>query len=177
MEKAAKNNVKVHLPVDFITADKFDENAQVSNKSYILNILCISKLYVNWLMTPYEHHRRDTGATGAHSRILSLLVGEGRQRSARAVPSRCPLFTVRFTDVEQYKKVVYKRDTKEFLPKAMVFLLHLCYCSYLLMLWFLFHSVLPQKVKLDTYDCNYVQQHDRWQICRSLEATVGHRGA
>lgn len=72
-------------------------------------------------MTPYEHHRRDTGATGAHSRILSLLVGEGRQRSARAVPSRCPLFTVRFTDVEQYKKVVYKRDTKEFLPKAMVF--------------------------------------------------------
>lgn len=47
MEKAAKNNVKVHLPVDFITADKFDENAQVSNKSYILNILCISKLYVN----------------------------------------------------------------------------------------------------------------------------------
>lgn len=29
LEKAAKNNVKVHLPVDFITADKFDENAQV----------------------------------------------------------------------------------------------------------------------------------------------------
>lgn len=30
LEKAAKNNVKVHLPVDFITADKFDENAQVT---------------------------------------------------------------------------------------------------------------------------------------------------
>ncbi|CAH0722306.1 unnamed protein product, partial [Brenthis ino] len=29
LEKAAKNNVKVHLPVDFVTADKFDENAQV----------------------------------------------------------------------------------------------------------------------------------------------------
>ena len=31
LEKAAKNNVKVHLPVDFITADKFAEDAQVSN--------------------------------------------------------------------------------------------------------------------------------------------------
>lgn len=30
LEKAAKNNVKVHLPVDFVTADKFDENAQVN---------------------------------------------------------------------------------------------------------------------------------------------------
>merc|ERR1712212_898072 len=29
MEKAAKNNVKIHLPVDFATADKFDANAQV----------------------------------------------------------------------------------------------------------------------------------------------------
>ncbi|XP_071510927.1 phosphoglycerate kinase-like [Diadema antillarum] len=29
MEKAEKNGVKVHLPVDFVTADKFDENAQV----------------------------------------------------------------------------------------------------------------------------------------------------
>lgn len=29
MEKAQKNNVKIHLPVDFITADKFDEKAQV----------------------------------------------------------------------------------------------------------------------------------------------------
>ncbi|XP_063394007.1 phosphoglycerate kinase [Cydia fagiglandana] len=29
LEKAAKNNVQVHLPVDFISADKFDENAQV----------------------------------------------------------------------------------------------------------------------------------------------------
>lgn len=29
LEKAQKNNVRVHLPVDFVTADKFDENAQV----------------------------------------------------------------------------------------------------------------------------------------------------
>lgn len=29
MEKAEKNNVKVHLPVDFITGDKFDEKANV----------------------------------------------------------------------------------------------------------------------------------------------------
>lgn len=29
--KAEKNQVKVHLPVDFITADKFDENAQVGS--------------------------------------------------------------------------------------------------------------------------------------------------
>ncbi|CAH0747615.1 unnamed protein product [Diatraea saccharalis] len=31
LEKAAKNNVKVHLPVDFVTADKFDENASVGS--------------------------------------------------------------------------------------------------------------------------------------------------
>ncbi|XP_050302104.1 phosphoglycerate kinase [Anthonomus grandis grandis] len=30
MAKAEKNNVKIHLPVDFITADKFDEKAQSS---------------------------------------------------------------------------------------------------------------------------------------------------
>lgn len=29
MEKAKKNNVQIHLPVDFITADKFAENATV----------------------------------------------------------------------------------------------------------------------------------------------------
>ena len=27
MEKAKKNNVQIHLPVDFVTADKFAENA------------------------------------------------------------------------------------------------------------------------------------------------------
>ena len=31
MEKAAKNNVKIHLPVDFITGDKFDPNAEVGS--------------------------------------------------------------------------------------------------------------------------------------------------
>ncbi|XP_011499213.1 PREDICTED: phosphoglycerate kinase [Ceratosolen solmsi marchali] len=31
MTKAEKNNVKIHLPVDFITADKFDENASVGS--------------------------------------------------------------------------------------------------------------------------------------------------
>ena len=30
MSKAEKKGVKVHLPVDFVTADKFDENANVS---------------------------------------------------------------------------------------------------------------------------------------------------
>ncbi|XP_076256371.1 phosphoglycerate kinase [Rhynchophorus ferrugineus] len=30
VEKAQKNNVQLHLPVDFITAEKFDENAQSS---------------------------------------------------------------------------------------------------------------------------------------------------
>jgi len=29
MDKAAKNDVKIHLPVDFVTADRFDEKAQV----------------------------------------------------------------------------------------------------------------------------------------------------
>ncbi|XP_046380403.2 phosphoglycerate kinase 1-like [Haliotis rufescens] len=31
MEKAAKNNVQIHLPTDFVTADKFAENANVGN--------------------------------------------------------------------------------------------------------------------------------------------------
>ncbi|KAL0280549.1 UNVERIFIED_CONTAM: hypothetical protein PYX00_001810 [Menopon gallinae] len=31
MEKAEKNKVKIYLPIDFITADKFDENAQVGS--------------------------------------------------------------------------------------------------------------------------------------------------
>lgn len=30
VDKAKANNVQVHLPVDFVTADKFDENASVS---------------------------------------------------------------------------------------------------------------------------------------------------
>ncbi|KAJ8978868.1 hypothetical protein NQ317_009012 [Molorchus minor] len=34
LEKAKKNNVQIHLPVDFITADKFDENAQVNGCCY-----------------------------------------------------------------------------------------------------------------------------------------------
>lgn len=29
IEKAKANNVQVHLPIDFVTADKFDENATV----------------------------------------------------------------------------------------------------------------------------------------------------
>ncbi len=31
MEKAQKNNVKIHLPVDFVTGDKFAEDAQVGS--------------------------------------------------------------------------------------------------------------------------------------------------
>ncbi|XP_037087955.1 phosphoglycerate kinase-like [Pollicipes pollicipes] len=33
MEKAKANNVQIHLPVDFVTADKFDEKAQVGAAS------------------------------------------------------------------------------------------------------------------------------------------------
>ena len=29
MEKAEKKGVKIHLPTDFVTADKFDKDAQV----------------------------------------------------------------------------------------------------------------------------------------------------
>ena len=29
MDKAKEKNVKIHFPIDFITADKFDENANV----------------------------------------------------------------------------------------------------------------------------------------------------
>lgn len=31
MEKAQKNNVKVHLPIDFVTANLFSENAKVGS--------------------------------------------------------------------------------------------------------------------------------------------------
>lgn len=31
VEKAKKNGVQLHLPVDFVTADKFDENAAVGS--------------------------------------------------------------------------------------------------------------------------------------------------
>ena len=31
IEKAKANKVKIHLPVDFVTADKFDANAQVGS--------------------------------------------------------------------------------------------------------------------------------------------------
>lgn len=31
LDKAKKNNVQIHLPVDFVTADKFAENAMVGN--------------------------------------------------------------------------------------------------------------------------------------------------
>ena len=33
MEKAKANNVKIHLPIDFVTADKFAPDAQVSYSS------------------------------------------------------------------------------------------------------------------------------------------------
>lgn len=31
LDKAKKNNVQIHLPCDFVTADKFDEKAQVGS--------------------------------------------------------------------------------------------------------------------------------------------------
>lgn len=31
LDKAQKNGVKIHLPVDFVTADKFAENATVGS--------------------------------------------------------------------------------------------------------------------------------------------------
>lgn len=42
MAKAQEKNVKMHFPVDFITADKFDENATVSSSLYhYLRYICI----------------------------------------------------------------------------------------------------------------------------------------
>ena len=42
MAKAAEKGVQIHFPVDFITADKFDENANVgllqSLKIYLISI-------------------------------------------------------------------------------------------------------------------------------------------
>lgn len=36
VEKAKANNVQLHLPVDFVTADKFDENATVMPHNFFL---------------------------------------------------------------------------------------------------------------------------------------------
>lgn len=36
VDKAKANKVQIHLPVDFVTADKFDENAKVNAKIYYI---------------------------------------------------------------------------------------------------------------------------------------------
>ena len=41
MEKAKANNVKIHLPVDWITADKFAPDAKVSVSFNITIVNCI----------------------------------------------------------------------------------------------------------------------------------------
>lgn len=38
MAKAEKNKVKINLPVDFITADKFDEHAQTGTATVAAGI-------------------------------------------------------------------------------------------------------------------------------------------
>ena len=37
MEKAEKKGVTIHLPTDFVTADKFDKDAEVSK--FVINLL------------------------------------------------------------------------------------------------------------------------------------------
>ena len=37
MEKAEKKGVAIHLPTDFVTADKFDKDAEVSK--FVVNLL------------------------------------------------------------------------------------------------------------------------------------------
>lgn len=36
MEKAKANNVKIHLPVDFVTANKFAPDAEVNEATFIV---------------------------------------------------------------------------------------------------------------------------------------------
>ena len=43
MEKAKANNVKIHLPVDWVTADKFAPDAKVS-VSFITTIVTYKKI-------------------------------------------------------------------------------------------------------------------------------------
>ena len=45
MEKAKANNVKIHLPVDWITADKFAPDAKVS-MSFIMAIVNCKHNYI-----------------------------------------------------------------------------------------------------------------------------------
>ena len=50
MEKAKANNVKIHLPVDWITADKFAPDAKVS-VSFMTTILnCKKKINVTRIL-------------------------------------------------------------------------------------------------------------------------------
>ena len=46
MEKAKANNVKIHLPVDWITADKFAPDAKVSVSFMTTIVNCKKKYYV-----------------------------------------------------------------------------------------------------------------------------------
>ena len=61
MEKAEKKGVKIHLPEDFVTADKFDENATVGSATSSSGIpsgwmvrtfiLCLYSCYILFLCT------------------------------------------------------------------------------------------------------------------------------
>ena len=41
MEKAEKKGIKIHLPTDFVTANKFDKDASVSQpESLVISVAC-----------------------------------------------------------------------------------------------------------------------------------------
>jgi phosphoglycerate kinase len=55
VEKAKKNNVDIHLPVDFVTADKFSKDAEVGYATdaegipdgwMVINFICVDKYLV-----------------------------------------------------------------------------------------------------------------------------------
>lgn len=63
MAKAEKNGVKITLPVDFITADKFDEHAQTGEATVA------SGIPAGW-MVGFNGLGRTTGSTGVGKACL-----------------------------------------------------------------------------------------------------------
>ena len=51
MEKAEKKGVQIHLPTDFITADKFDKDAQVYTVEFGS---CDSHVIIRWGLRQWE---------------------------------------------------------------------------------------------------------------------------
>lgn len=103
MEKAKKNNVKVVLPSDFVTADKFAPDANVSpvslyRDSYSILLLRLATPLTRtafptsgWVSTPARNHKRRSLRLWRSPRLSSGTVPpvSSRWRPSRRAPRPC----------------------------------------------------------------------------------------